>query len=42
MGLTPGPQFRTLLSRLLEACLNGEVTTEAEERALVQRLVGGQ
>jgi tRNA nucleotidyltransferase (CCA-adding enzyme) len=42
MGLTPGPQFRTLLSRLLEACLNGEVSTEAEERALVQRLVGGQ
>jgi tRNA nucleotidyltransferase (CCA-adding enzyme) len=42
LGLTPGPQFRTLLSRLLEASLNGEVSTEAEERALVQRLVGGR
>jgi tRNA nucleotidyltransferase (CCA-adding enzyme) len=42
MGLTPGPQFRTLLSRLLEACLNGEVTAAAEERALVQRLGDGQ
>jgi tRNA nucleotidyltransferase (CCA-adding enzyme) len=42
MGLTPGPQFRTLLGRLLEACLNGEVSTAAEERTLVQRLVGGQ
>jgi tRNA nucleotidyltransferase (CCA-adding enzyme) len=42
MGLTPGPQFRSILDRLLEACLNGEVTTAAEERALVQRLVGSQ
>jgi tRNA nucleotidyltransferase (CCA-adding enzyme) len=39
MGLTPGPVFRTLLKRLLEARLNGEVTNVTEERAFVQRLV---
>jgi tRNA nucleotidyltransferase (CCA-adding enzyme) len=38
MGLTPGPLFRKLLDRLLEARLNGEVTNATEERALVQRL----
>jgi tRNA nucleotidyltransferase (CCA-adding enzyme) len=42
MGLTPGPQFRTILACLLEARLNGEITTEAEERALVRRLIDGQ
>jgi len=42
MGLAPGPQFRTILHRLLEARLNGEVTTAAEERALVRHLVDGQ
>jgi tRNA nucleotidyltransferase (CCA-adding enzyme) len=39
MGLTPGPLFRKLLDRLLEARLNGEVTNVMEERALVQRLL---
>jgi hypothetical protein len=39
MGLTPGPRFRTLLNRVLEARLNGEVTNAIEERALVQRLM---
>ena len=39
MGLTPGPRFRQVLDRLLEARLNGEVTTDTEERALVQRLI---
>ena len=42
MGCTPGPRFRTILHRLLEARLNGEVTTEAEERALGRQLVNGQ
>jgi tRNA nucleotidyltransferase (CCA-adding enzyme) len=42
MGLTTGPQFRTILHRLLAARLNGEVTTEAEERALVWQLVDSQ
>jgi tRNA nucleotidyltransferase (CCA-adding enzyme) len=40
MGLTPGPLFRKLLDRLLEARLNGEVTNATEERTLVQRLTG--
>jgi tRNA nucleotidyltransferase (CCA-adding enzyme) len=40
LGLTPGPQFRTILQRLREARLNGEVTTAGEERALVWQLVG--
>jgi tRNA nucleotidyltransferase (CCA-adding enzyme) len=39
MGLTPGPVFRTLLKRLLEARLNGEVTNAMEERAFVRRLM---
>jgi tRNA nucleotidyltransferase (CCA-adding enzyme) len=39
MGLTPGPLFRTVLDRVLEARLNGEITNDAEERALVQRLI---
>jgi tRNA nucleotidyltransferase (CCA-adding enzyme) len=39
MGLTPGPLFRKLLDRLLEARLNGEVTNAMEERAFVRRLM---
>ncbi|MCP9456550.1 MAG: CBS domain-containing protein [Nitrospira sp.] len=35
MGLKPGPQFKEILSRLLDAKLNGIVKTEAEERAFV-------
>jgi tRNA nucleotidyltransferase (CCA-adding enzyme) len=38
MGLKPGPKFRQILDRLLDARLNGEVKTEAEERALVCRI----
>lgn len=39
MGLTPGPHLRQVLDRLLEACLNGEVANDTEERALVRHLV---
>jgi tRNA nucleotidyltransferase (CCA-adding enzyme) len=39
MGLKPGPQFKNLLDRLLDARLNGEVKTETEERALVSKLL---
>ncbi len=39
MGLKPGPQFGRLLDALLAARLNGEVSSEAEERALLQRLL---
>jgi tRNA nucleotidyltransferase (CCA-adding enzyme) len=38
MGLKPGPQFKKILDRLLDARLNGEVRTEAEERELLSRL----
>lgn len=39
LGLKPGPIYKTILNRLLDARLNGEVKTEAEERELVKRMV---
>ena len=39
MGLEPGPQYTTILGKLLEARIDGIVTTEAEERALAHRLL---
>ena len=39
MGLKPGPLYNRILDRLLEARLDGEVKTEADERRLVSRLV---
>lgn len=39
MGLKPGPQFKKILDRLLDARLNGEVKSETEERELVERLI---
>lgn len=38
MGLKPGPLYNLILNRLLDARLNGEVETEADERRLVSRL----
>jgi tRNA nucleotidyltransferase (CCA-adding enzyme) len=38
MGLKPGPQFKKILDGLLDARLNGEVKTEADERELLGRL----
>jgi tRNA nucleotidyltransferase (CCA-adding enzyme) len=38
MGLKPGPQFKTILDRLLQARLNGHVRSPAEERDLVKRI----
>ena len=38
MGLKPGPKFKEILDRLLDARLNGEVKTETEEREVVQQL----
>ena len=38
MGLKPGPKYKQILDRLLDARLNGEVKTEADERLLVHRL----
>jgi len=39
MGLKPGPQFKKILDRLLDARLNGEMKSESEERELVRRLI---
>ena len=39
LGLPPGPRYRELLERLQIARWNGEVTSAAEERALLERLV---
>jgi hypothetical protein len=35
MGLAPGPAYRTILSRLRNARLDGEVSTREEEEQLV-------
>ena len=37
MGLEPGPQYRTILGKLLDARIDGMITTEAEERAFLQK-----
>lgn len=37
LGLTPGPRFTTMLIRLRDARLDGEVKTAADERELVRR-----
>ena len=39
MGLQPGPHFREVLDRLLAARLDGEVTTEDQERQLAATLI---
>ena len=39
LGLPPGPRYRELLERLQIARWNSEVTSAAEERALLERLV---
>lgn len=38
MGFKPGPQFRTILDKLLDARLNGQVSTESDERDFVKQL----
>jgi len=40
MGLQPGPQYKTILGKLLDARIDGMITTEAEERAFVQKRLG--
>ena len=39
MGLQPGPQYKTILGKLLDARIDGVVKTEADERALAHRLL---
>ena len=38
MGLKPGPIYKKILDRLLEARLNGEVKTKTDERELAKKL----
>ncbi len=38
LGLQPGPVYKKILNRLLDARLNGEVKTKADERKLVKKL----
>ena len=40
MGLKPGPQYKTILGKLLDARIDGMITTEADERAFVQKRLG--
>jgi tRNA nucleotidyltransferase (CCA-adding enzyme) len=40
MGLKPGPQYKTILEKLLDARIDGAITTEADERAFVQKQLG--
>jgi|CXWL01.1.fsa_nt_gi tRNA nucleotidyltransferase (CCA-adding enzyme) len=41
LGLTTGPQFRAILDRLLDARLDGEVHTRADEVTLAQAFAAG-
>ena len=38
-GLPPGPRYKEILSRLRDAWLDGEIRSEEEERALLERLL---
>ena len=40
MGLQPGPQYGTILGKLLDARIDGTITTEVEERAFIQKRFG--
>jgi len=40
MGLKPGPQYKIILGKLLDARIDGMISTEVEERAFVQRKIG--
>jgi tRNA nucleotidyltransferase (CCA-adding enzyme) len=42
MGLKPGPQYARLLDRLLAARLDGELSSEQEERAYLAQLLEGR
>ena len=37
MGLKPGPQYKTILGKLLDARIDGIITTEADERVFVRK-----
>ena len=39
MGLRPGPRYRMILERLRFAWIDGELESEADERALLKQLL---
>jgi len=39
MGLEPGPRYKIILGKLLDARIDGMITTELDERALVHTLL---
>jgi tRNA nucleotidyltransferase (CCA-adding enzyme) len=39
MGLAPGPEYKKILGKLLDARIDGTITTEPEERAFADRLL---
>ncbi len=39
MGLEPGPEYKTILGKLLDARIDGTITTELDERTLAHRLL---
>ena len=39
MGLEPGPEYKSILEKLLDARIDGVVISEADERALAHRLL---
>jgi tRNA nucleotidyltransferase (CCA-adding enzyme) len=39
LGVTPGPAYRTILQKIRAAWLDGEITSESEERQLLKDLV---
>jgi len=40
MGLKPGPQYKTILGKLLDGRIDGIITTEAEERTFIKKRLG--
>ena len=39
LGVTPGPGYQKLFTEVLEAKLNGKVSTKAQELELVKKLI---
>ena len=39
LGIKPGPLYTTILNRLLDGRLNGDLTSETDERALVMHII---
>ena len=42
MGLEQGPQYKTILGKLLDARIDGMITTETEERAFIRKWLTGR